>query len=193
MVTEIDENGVTFKKDDESSKIETKTVIWSAGVKPSPLGKMIADGNENILDKTGRVKVKPDLSVPGYDNVFVIGDLAYFAHQTGEPLPGDAPVAMSEGRYVAKAIKAEVRGKKYKPFRFFNKGKLAVIGRHSAVADFGKLKVSGYLAWLIWLFVHLMYIVEYENRLIVFMQWAWNYFTRDVSARLITHDLDKNT
>ena len=186
-VTGIDSQGLTVIQNEGERRIEAGTVMWSAGVKPSPLGCALAAENKTLLDKTGRVLVEPDLSVPGYPNVFVIGDLANFNHQTGQPLPGVAPVAMSEGRYVARLITNRIRGKTTPPYRYLDLGNLAVIGRASAVADFGWFRVSGYPAWLLWLFVHLMYLVEFDNRLLVFIQWAWNYFTRNRSARLITH------
>jgi len=192
MVSRMDDTGVTFKKDDNQIQLESETVMWAAGVKPSPMGKILAGENRELLDKAGRIKVEPDLSVKGYPNVFIIGDLANFSHQTGEPLPGVAPVALSQGRYIAKAIVQRLKGKTPKPYHYFNKGNLAVIGRAAAVADFGWLRVSGYPAWLLWLFVHLMYLVEFDNRLLVFIQWAWNYFTRNRGARLITYRLDRD-
>lgn len=192
MVSGIDSGGVTANKDGRELRVESETVMWAAGIKPSSLGKIIAGNNTEILDKAGRIKVEPDLSIKGYPEVFVIGDLANFTHQTGEPLPGVAPVALSQGRYVAKTIVARLKNKKVKPYHYFNKGNLAVIGRAAAVADFGWLRVSGYPAWLLWLFVHLMYLVEFDNRIIVFIQWAWSYFTRNRGARLITYRLDED-
>jgi NADH dehydrogenase len=118
------------------------------------------------------------MSVPGYPNLFIIGDLAHFAHQTGQPLPGVAPVAMQQGRYIARLIRKRLKGKQVPPFHYFNKGNLAVIGRNAAVADFGFSGFSGWLAWLIWIFVHIAYLIEYDNRVLVLFQWASNYFTR---------------
>ena len=129
---------------------------------------------------------KPDLSVPGHPEIFIIGDLANVRHQTGKPLPGLAPVAMQEGRYVAKLIRRRLSGKTLPPFRYRDRGTLATIGRYKAVADLRFIRLSGHLAWLIWLFVHLMSIVQIGNRVLVFVQWGWNYFTRDRAARLIT-------
>jgi NADH dehydrogenase len=131
--------------------------------------------------------VRPDLTIPGHPEIFVIGDLAHFAHQTGEPLPGVAPVAIQQGRHVADTIRRRMRNEEPKPFRYVNKGELATIGRAAAVANFGRLRFSGYPAWFLWLFVHLMYLVGFENRLLVFVQWAWNYVTRNRGARLIAH------
>lgn len=131
--------------------------------------------------------VEPDLSVPGHPEIMVLGDLARFAHQTGEPLPGVAPVAMQQGRYAARLIRARLRGRPMPPFRYVNKGALATIGRSAAVADLGRyLRFSGLPAWLFWLFVHIMYLAGFQNRVLVFFQWAYSYFTRGRGARLIT-------
>jgi len=130
--------------------------------------------------------VEPDLSIPGHPEIHVIGDLASFVHQTGTPLPGVAPVAMQQGRYVADLIRKKLRGETVAPFRYFNKGNLATVGRNKAVAEFGRLHISGFLAWFTWVFVHLMYLVEFENRLLVLVEWIYNYITRNRGARLIT-------
>lgn len=191
FVIGIDEHGVTVKEEDREYRIPSRAVMWGAGVKPSPLAKAIVGEDSSLLDKAGRIKVNPDLTIPGHEDVFVIGDLANFSHQTGEPLPGMAPVAMSQGRYLGKTIERRLKGKPVKPYKYFNKGNLAVIGRAAAVADFGWARFKGYPAWLIWLFVHLMYLVEFDNRLVVFVQWAWNFITRNRGARLITYDLPK--
>ena len=124
--------------------------------------------------------------MPGHPEIFVIGDLANFRHQNEKPLPGSAPVAMQEGRDVAKLIRQRLAGKSLPPFHYRDKGTLATIGRYKAVADLRFIRLSGYLAWLIWLFVHLMSIVQFGNRVLVLFQWGWNYFTRDRAARLIT-------
>jgi NADH dehydrogenase len=189
-VIHIDAEGVTIVSDGESKRIGSRSVMWSAGVKPSALGKAVAKNHPEPLDDSGRVIVEPDLSIRGYPDVFVIGDLANFRHQTGEPLPGLAPVAMSEGRYVANLISKRLKGKSCSPYRYRSRGNMAVIGRAAAIADLGWAGFSGYPAWLLWLFIHLMYLVEYDNRLLVFIQWAWNYFTRKRGARLITYDLN---
>jgi NADH dehydrogenase len=138
------------------------------------------------LDRAGRVIVEPDLTVPGHPEIHVIGDLSSFTHQAGKPLPGVAPVAMQQGRYVANAIGNRLAGKSTPPFHYFNKGNLATIGRNKAVADFGGLHVAGFAAWFLWVFVHLMYLVEFENRMLVFVQWFYDYFTRNRGTRLIT-------
>jgi NADH dehydrogenase len=132
------------------------------------------------------VLVDPDLSVPGHPEILVIGDLANFSHQTGNPLPGVAPVAMQEGRYAAQLIRRRLRGKGTPPFHYFDKGSLATIGRAAAVADFGRIQFDGFLAWVAWLFIHLLNLVEFENRLLVLMEWAYNYATHNRGARLIT-------
>ncbi len=186
MVTAIDAAGVTLKTAAGEERIATHTVLWAAGVKASPLGKSLADATGVALDRAGRVMVEPDLSVPGHPEIFVIGDLANYSHQTGKPLPGVAPVAMQQGRYVAQVIAKRLRGKTSGPFQYFDKGSLATIGRAAAVADFGRIRFSGFVAWLAWLFIHLMYLVEFDNRLLVITQWAYNYLTRNRGARLIT-------
>jgi len=185
-VTGIDEAGVTVTSAGGSERIEARTTLWAAGVRASRMGKVLADRAGAELDKVGRVMVEPDLSIAGHPEIRVIGDLANFSRQSGKPLPGVAPVAMQMGRYVANAIRAKLAGKSVPPFRYFNKGNLATIGRNKAVADFGFLHVSGFPAWFLWVFVHLMYLVEFENRMLVFVEWVYNYFTRNRGARLIT-------
>ena len=185
-VTEIDREGVTVHNGNEEQHIGARTVLWAAGVRASELGKTLAERAGAVLDKAGRVVVEPDLSVPGHPEIHVIGDLATFTHQTGKPLPGVAPVAMSEGRYVARLIGAKLAGRKTPPFHYLDKGNLATIGRNKAVADFGRLHVSGFPAWFLWVFVHLMYLVEFENRVLVLVEWVYNYITRNRGARLIT-------
>lgn len=187
MVTSIDGNSITIVVNSRENKIETDTVLWAAGVKASALGRIIAKNNLSCLDSSDRVIVDSSMSLPGHANVFVIGDLANYSHQTGQPLPGLAPVALQQGKYVAKLIKARLKNKTIKPFKYVDKGNLATIGRSRAVGQIGILKVSGLFAWLVWLFVHLMYLVGFENRLLVFIQWAWNYFTWNRSARIITN------
>jgi NADH dehydrogenase len=152
----------------------------------SPLGKILNQNAGAPLDKASRVLVEPDMTVPGHPEIFVIGDLANFSHQTGQPLPGVAQPAIQQGAYVAKVIRARFRGEKVKPFHYFDKGNLATIGRFAAVADLNWLQISGLPAWLIWIFIHLLYIVQFQNRLLVMTQWAWLYLTWDRSARLIT-------
>jgi NADH dehydrogenase len=187
LVTGIAEREVRVRSPQGEATYPSRTILWAAGMRATPLGRAVADAAGAELDSLGRVIVEPDLTVPGHPGIFVIGDLAHFAHQTGEPLPGLAPVAMAQGRYVASLIKRRLRGRSVVPFRYLDKGQLATIGRAAAVADFGRFRFSGYPAWLLWLFVHLMYLVEFENRVLVFFRWAWNYFTRHRGARLIAH------
>ncbi len=185
-VTGLDRAGVTVRTGDSVERIPAKTVLWAAGVEASELGTIVSQRTGAPLDGAGRVIVEPDLTVPGHPEIFVIGDLAHFSHQTGQPLPGVAPVAMAQGRYVARAIRARLRGETAPPFHYFDKGTLATIGRNKAVAAFGRLHISGPIAWFAWLFVHLMYLVEFDNRLLVLIEWIYDYITRNRGARLIT-------
>jgi len=188
VVTAIDEWGVTARHGDRVEHIAARTVIWAAGVQASPLGQVLAERASAVLDRAGRVMVEPDLTIPGHPEIFVIGDLANFSHQTGKPLPGVAPVAMQQGRYAADLIRKRLTGETAPPFHYRNKGNLATIGRAAAVADFGRIHIAGTAAWLVWLFVHLLYLVEFDNRLLVLIEWAYNYFTHNRGARLITGD-----
>jgi NADH dehydrogenase len=190
FVTGVDKEGVMLKSQSgEERRIAARTVLWAAGVKASGIGKMLVGDNASILDRAGRILVQPDLSVPGHPELFVLGDLANYTHQGKQSLPGLAPVALQQGRYVAKRIAAKLKGSEaFKPFRYFDKGTIATIGRAAAVAMIGPLRLWGYPAWLVWLFVHLMYLVGYENRLLVLTQWAWSYFTKNRGARLITFE-----
>jgi len=185
-VTNIDAEGVTVQAGGRTNHIATHTVLWAAGVRASRLGQVLADRADATLDRAGRVMVQPDLSIPGHPEIHVIGDLANFVHQAGKPLPGVAPVAMQQGRYVADLIRKKLRGESIAPFRYFNKGNLATVGRNKAVAEFGRVHIAGFPAWITWVFVHLMYLVEFENRLLVLVEWIYNYITRNRGARLIT-------
>jgi NADH dehydrogenase len=187
-VVNLDSGGVTVRTGEREEHIPARTVLWAAGVEASSLGKTVAERTGAPLDRGGRLIVERDLTVPGHPEIFVIGDLANFSHQTGRPLPGLAPVAMAQGRYVARAIQARLRGQTPAPFHYFDKGTLATIGRNKAVAEFGRLHISGFFAWIVWLFVHLMYLVEFDNRLLVLVQWMYGYITRNRGARLITGD-----
>jgi len=184
-VTAITEQGVTFKTATGEEQIPARTVLWAAGVRASELGKVLAERAGAPLDKAGRVLVEPDLTVPGHPEIHVIGDLAAFLHQGGKLLPGVAPTAMQQGRYVARRILGKQNDK---PFHYFNKGNLATIGRNRAVAEFGKLHIHGFFAWFVWVFVHLMYLVGFESRLLVLTEWVYNYISRNRGARLITAD-----
>lgn len=184
-VTQIDEHGVTFRANGKDAEIPARTVLWAAGVQASSLGKVLANRTGAVLEHAGRVPVEPDLSIAGHPEILVIGDLAAFL-QDGKQLPGVAPTAIQQGKYAAKLIRNRLRNEKTKPFRYLDKGSLATIGRNSAVAQIGPLQFSGILAWLAWLFVHLLYIVEFENRVLIVVQWAYDYFTYNRGARLIT-------
>jgi NADH dehydrogenase len=186
LVTDIRERSVTIREGERSEEIPTRTVLWAAGVLGSPLGRILSEEAGATLDHAGRVIVEPDLTVPGHPEIFVIGDLAHFSHQTGSPLPGVAQPAIQEGRYVARAIERRLRGETVPPFHYVDKGNLATVGRAAAVADIFGLHLSGVPAWLIWIFIHLLYIVEFQNRLLILLQWGWMYLTYDRSARLIT-------
>jgi NADH dehydrogenase len=185
-VVDLNSEGVSVRSGGHVERIAARTVLWAAGVEASGLGKTLSERTGAPLDRGGRLIVEADLTVPGHPEIFVIGDLASFSHQTGQPLPGLAPVAMAEGRYVARAIQTRLRGQPVAPFHYFDKGNLATIGRNRAVAEFGRLHISGFFAWIVWLFVHLMYLVEFDNRLLVLIQWMYNYITRNRGARLIT-------
>jgi NADH dehydrogenase len=138
------------------------------------------------LDRAGRVIVQPDLTLKNRPEIFVVGDLAHCPGPDGKPLPGLAPVAMQQGRYVARLIQARLKGQTLPPFQYWDKGTMATIGRAAAVADLGWLKLSGFLAWAAWLTIHILFLIEHENRFLVVSQWAWSYFTRNRAARLIT-------
>jgi NADH dehydrogenase len=184
-VTHVDEHGVTI----DGEYIEAHNIIWSAGVSASPAGKWL--GAET--DRAGRVKVQGDLSLPGHPNVFVIGDTATLT-QDGKPLPGVAPVAMQEGRYVASLIMQRIAGKEqHKPFRYFNKGNLATVGRSYALVDLGFVKMTGFFAWITWLVVHIFYLIGFRNRMVALFQWAWTYLTYHRGARLITLERDQHS
>jgi len=186
MVTNVEKDLVTVRQGDSTEIIPTRTILWAAGVLGSPVGRSVADQTGAPIDKLGRISVEPDCSVPGHPEIFVIGDLALFAHQTGKPLPGVAQPAIQEGHYVARAIETRLRARKPKPFHYFDKGNLATIGRGKAIADLNFIRVAGWPAWLMWIFIHILYLIEFKDRLLVLTQWAWLYITWDRSARLIT-------
>ncbi len=186
FVTDIKPGLVTFRAGEHAEQIAAHTVLWAAGVTGVPLGQALARAAGLSLERGGRVPVGPDLTLPGHPEVFVIGDLAAAKGPDGKPLPGVAPVAMQQGRYVAGLIHARLEGKTRPPFRYHDKGKLATIGRAAAVADLGWVRFSGFPAWLAWLFVHIVYLIGFQNRFLVLTQWAVNYLTRNRSARLVT-------
>lgn len=186
LVTNIADNSVTFRQDDDTHTINAHTILWAAGVKASFMGKVLADRTGAELDRAGRVMVEPDLSLKNNSDIFVIGDLANFAHQGERPLPGVAPVAMKEGEYVADLIAKRTAGKTVEAFKYQDFGSMAVIGQNKAVANLNFARFSGFIAWIIWVFAHIYYLIEFDNKLIVMIQWAWNYITLGRGARLIT-------
>jgi NADH dehydrogenase len=187
VATHVDSEGLTYKRGEVSEKLPARTVIWAGGVAATAFGKTLAARTQAETDRSGRIKVKSDLTVPNYPDIFIVGDLASALDEHGKPLPGVAQVAMQGGTYAAKAIVQRLKGKKdLPPFRYFNKGEMAVIGRAAAVANIFGLHISGLPAWLIWLFIHVMYIVEFQNRVLVFIQWGFEYLTFSRGARLIT-------
>jgi NADH:quinone reductase (non-electrogenic) len=179
-VTNITESGVQAN----GEFIPCRVKIWAAGNTASFVGKTLIAP----VDSVGRVVVNNDLTIPGHPEVQIIGDLANFSHQTGEPLPGVSPVAMQQGRQAARNVLRMIRGEKPQPFRYFDKGSMATIGRNKAVADLKFFHLSGLLAWLAWLFVHIIFLVGFRNRLLVLIQWAWAYLSFDKGARLITRN-----
>jgi NADH dehydrogenase len=163
----------------ENELIRARTVVWAAGNAASPLAKQLGE-----TDRQGRIIVSPDLSVPGHPEVFAIGDVANYSHQGGKPLPGIAPFAMQSGEAAARNIMAQALGSPTKPFKYWDKGSMATIGRNKAIADLKVVKLSGFLAWLSWLLIHLLFIVELRNRILIFFQWTWGYITYSHGARL---------
>jgi NADH dehydrogenase len=183
MVTDIREGEIHIGDE----VMPAAVILWAAGVSASPLGKALGAPT----DRAGRVLVEPDLSIPGHNEVFVIGDLASITYDHGKPVPGLAPAAMQEGKWAGRQIKRDLEGKPREPFRYLDKGTLATIGRAAAVADFpGNIHISGFFAWLAWLFIHIFFLIGFRNRLAVMFDWAWSYFTYTRSARLITGESD---
>jgi NADH dehydrogenase len=186
LVTNIAGDSIEVRQGSQVERIASRTIIWAAGVKASAMGEVLAKRTGVKLDRVGRTIVSPDLSIPDYPNIFVIGDLAHCVDANGRPLPGIAPVAIQEGQYLAKLIKQRLQGNSLPPFKYQDVGSLAVIGHKAAVVNLGAVKLAGPIAWLIWVFAHIYYLIEFDNKLIVLMQWGWNYFTRKQGARLIT-------
>jgi NADH dehydrogenase len=182
VVTAIDDQGVCVGPE----RVAARTVLWAAGVAASPLARSLGAP----LDRAGRVLVEPDLTLPGHPDVYVIGDLASI-EQDGRPVPGVAPAAMQMAAHTARNVVRTLRGQPREPFHYIDKGSLATIGRAAAVADLGRLKLSGLVAWLAWLFIHLFFLIGFRNRYLVLVQWAWSYFTYDRGARLITGPLPR--
>lgn len=187
-VVGVDSEGVDVQSGTSVDRIASKTVLWGAGVTASIFAATLAQRTGAEVDRGGRIVVDTFCNIPGHPEIFVIGDIAHITGKDGRLLPGVAPTAMQQGRYVAEVILRRLRNLPIQPFRYFDKGSLAVIGRASAVAQFGKMRFAGVIAWLLWLFVHLMYLVTFQNRLIVFIRWAFHYVTYNRGARLITGD-----
>jgi NADH dehydrogenase len=187
LVTAIDSNGVDYTQGHETKRMNAKNVLWTGGVVATTFGRVAAQRTNAETDRSGKIKVNPDLTVPNFPDIFITGDLAHVLNEDGSQVPGVAQPAIQEGRYTAKVILARLQGKPAPPpFRYFNKGDLAVIGRAAAVANIFGFHVSGLPAWLIWLFIHLMYIVQFQSRILVFIQWGFLYLTFSRGARLIT-------
>ncbi len=183
-VTDIQPDKVVITARDGTSRdIETKTVIWAAGVAATPLARQLGEASGATVDRAGRVSVQPDLTLPNRSNVMVIGDMANFLTEEGKPLPGLAPVAMQQGQFAAKRISDLVLGREpAKQFRYSDRGSMAVIGRYRAIALVKGRKFHGLVAWLLWLFIHILMITQFRNRFLVAVQWAWTFFSRDRSA-----------
>jgi len=189
-VTTINEQGIVLEDPAGTERIQARTVLWAAGVAASPLGRLLAERTGVLVDRMGRVVVNPDLSLVGHPEIFVIGDLAHLAGRDGKPLPGLAPVATQQGRYVARLIGRRLRGEGApRPFSYFDKGTMAVIGRHAAVANVGRFRFGGITAWLLWLFIHLLLLINFESRLVVLVRWAFFYFTHGRGSRVLL-DMD---
>ncbi len=184
-VADIKAGYVAIKEKDQDRQIATHTVLWAAGVRAVPLGRIIADAAGAEVDKQGRIKVQPDLTLPNHPEIFVIGDLADFTHQTGKSLPGVAQVAIQQGKYVADLISRRQKGERLPPFHYRDLGSMTTIGRASAVANIGPVHLHGYIGWLVWLFVHLINLIAFQNRMLVMFQLGYAYFTRNRSARRI--------
>ena len=185
-VVQLDKHSVLLKSGETTEMISAGTVIWAAGVEASPLGRVLCAAAGIEPARGGRVPVSPELKVANHPAVYVIGDLALLLDEKGHPLPGVAPVAIQQGKYVASSIIKTLRNQPVKPFRYWDYGNMATIGRSAAVAQLGRWKFRGRIAWLMWLFIHLIQLVRFENRILVLVQWAWNFFTFNRSARLIT-------
>ena len=190
LVKDLDEDGVTLESGGERERVPARCVLWAAGVRASSLARVLEKEAGASLDRAGRLLVEPDCSLPGHPEIFAIGDIANFSHQGDAPLPGVAPVAMQQGRYVARAIARRLKDREVEPFRYRDKGSMATIGRRSAVANFGRIRFGGFPAWLLWSAVHVFFLIEYENRVLVALRWLWNYVTRNRGTRLITGSAD---
>jgi NADH dehydrogenase len=185
-VMDLTDRTITVSCNDCQEVISARTILWAAGIRASPIAQVIAGRTGAGLDRLGRVVVEPDLTVAGYPNLFVLGDLASLTHRRAEPLPALAPVAIQQGQTVGRLIRARLAGKAMRPFTYRDKGKLAVIGRNAAVARLGRFEFGGLFAWLLWALVHITYLIEFDHKVLVMLRWIWNYFTQRRGARLIT-------
>jgi len=186
-VTHVDNESVTFERGSATETMRAKTVLWAGGVTTNEFGRTLATRTQAQTDRSGRIQVTPQLNVQNFPNIFVVGDLALATDKNSKPLPGVAQVAMQGGAYAARVIRARLKKKTEPPaFHYFNKGDMAVIGRAAAVANIFGFHISGWPAWLIWLFIHLIYIVEFQSRILVFIQWGIQFLTFSRGARLIT-------
>jgi NADH dehydrogenase len=188
-VLEVDEESVTVE--DAKGTLETipaGAIVWAAGVHASGLARLLADSSDGSVDGAGRLEVEPDLTIPGHPDVFAIGDMITIRHRDREPapLPGVAPAAMQQGRYAGRVVRQRLQGRNSRPFRYHDKGNLATIGKAKAVADLPGIELTGFIAWLTWLSVHLFYLIGVQNRLVVFTRWSASFLTNGRSSRIIT-------
>jgi NADH dehydrogenase len=192
FVTDISAESVSYQHGGASVTLLARTVFWAGGVTATPFARKVAERLNAETDRSGRLKVQPDLTVPNHPEIFVLGDLAISFDAKGNPLPGVAQVAIQGGRYTGKLIKARLAGRTLPPFKYFDKGDMAVIGRAAAVANIFGIHVSGFIAWCLWVFIHLIYIVEFQSRILVLIQWGFLYLTFNRTARLITGELNSD-
>lgn len=186
-VVDMDERGLTIERGGRTEHLGARTILWATGVRASPLGKKISKKTGADTDAQGRLKVNADLSVPGHPEIFIIGDLAHCPGKKGAPLPGLAPVATQQGRYVARLVMDRLaHNTSSRPFCYFDKGTMAVIGRNEAVAAIGRWHFAGYFAWMLWLFIHLLLLINFENRVIILIRWAVQYISYRHGARQLS-------
>ena len=193
LVKEIDTEGLIYQTPEGPQRLLARTVLWAGGISVSPLGKTLAERTLAETDRAGKIKVGPQLTTPNYPDLYVVGDLALSLDKNGKPLPGVAQVAMQQGAFAARTIASKLEGKtNLPPFKYFDKGTLAVIGRWRAVADIFGVHISGLIAWVVWATIHLMYLVQFQSRVLVFIHWAFQDLTFSRGARLITQISDFN-
>jgi NADH:ubiquinone reductase (H+-translocating) len=186
-VTDIKIPSVKLKRNGEEMEIRARTILWGAGVQASPIGQVLANRFGAELDRSGRVVVQSNLNLPGHPEIFVLGDMAHVKDKKGNPIPQVAPGAIQEGDHAAHRLIAQLHGKKDPgDFRYVDKGSLAVIGRNAAVAFVGSIRMHGFIAWLAWVFIHIHFLIQFQNKLVIMVQWAWGYVTRQRGPRIIT-------